>query len=119
MLSGSVFGDCNKQFSFRQVQVFSIIINQVPTVACVTYYAPALRFLMFAVEVNSSKENFIEAFNRPVELVTAYVGQFVMKPLGYLLCIISVNVFGIPTAIGAGIVLLTCVSGVQICCFSI
>ncbi|RHN75026.1 putative Bile acid:sodium symporter [Medicago truncatula] len=55
---------------------------------------------MFAVEVNSSKENFIEAFNRPVELVTAYVGQFVMKPLGYLLCIISVNVFGIPTAIG-------------------
>ena len=38
------------------------------------YYAPAVRFLMFAVGVNSSEEDFIEALNRPAELVTAYVG---------------------------------------------
>jgi BASS family bile acid:Na+ symporter len=56
---------------------------------------------MFAVGVNSSEKDFLEAFNRPAELVTAYVGQFVVKPLlGYFLCIISVNVFGLPTAIG-------------------
>jgi BASS family bile acid:Na+ symporter len=56
---------------------------------------------MFAVGVNSSEKDFLEALNRPAELVTAYVGQFVVKPLlGYFLCIISVNVFGLPTAIG-------------------
>jgi BASS family bile acid:Na+ symporter len=56
---------------------------------------------MFAVGVNSSEKDFLEAFNRPAELVTAYVGQFVVKPLlGYFLCIISVNVFGLPTEIG-------------------
>ncbi|MCH90505.1 putative sodium/metabolite cotransporter BASS5 chloroplastic-like, partial [Trifolium medium] len=52
------------------------------------YYAPALGFLMFAVGVNSSEKDFLEAFNRPAELVTAYVG--------------------------AGIVLLACVSGAQL-----
>ncbi|AES94166.2 Na+-bile acid cotransporter [Medicago truncatula] len=79
------------------------------------YYAPALGYLMFAVGVNSSEKDFLEAFNRPAELVTAYVGQFVVKPLlGYLLCIISVNLFGLPSAIGAGIVLLACVSGAQL-----
>ncbi|XP_061357824.1 probable sodium/metabolite cotransporter BASS5, chloroplastic [Gastrolobium bilobum] len=79
------------------------------------YYAPALGFLMFAVGVNSSEKDFIEAFNRPAEIVTAYVGQFVVKPLlGYLLCIISITVFGLPTAIGAGMLLLACVSGAQL-----
>ncbi|CAK8539418.1 unnamed protein product [Lathyrus sativus] len=79
------------------------------------YYAPALGFLMFAVGVNSSEKDFLEAFNRPAELFTAYFGQFVVKPLlGYLLCIISVNIFGLPTATGAGIVLLACVSGAQL-----
>ncbi|KAJ1416057.1 Sodium/solute symporter superfamily [Sesbania bispinosa] len=79
------------------------------------YYAPALGFLMFAVGVNSKEKDFLEAFNRPAELATAYFGQFVVKPLlGYLLCIISVNVFGLPSAIGAGIILLACVSGAQL-----
>jgi len=56
---------------------------------------------MFAVGVNSSEKDFLEAFNRPAELVTAYVAQFAVKPLlGYLLCIISVNLFGLPSAIG-------------------
>ncbi|XP_057449890.1 probable sodium/metabolite cotransporter BASS5, chloroplastic isoform X2 [Lotus japonicus] len=79
------------------------------------YYAPALGFLMFAVGVNSSEKDFLEAFNRPAEIVTGYVGQFVVKPLlGYLFYLISVNVFGLPTAIGAGIVLVACVSGAQL-----
>ncbi|XP_061357793.1 probable sodium/metabolite cotransporter BASS5, chloroplastic [Gastrolobium bilobum] len=79
------------------------------------YYAPALGFLMFAVGVNSSEKDFLEAFNRPAEIATGYVGQFVVKPLlGYLFCIISATVFGLPTAIGAGMVLVACVSGAQL-----
>ncbi|KAL1355003.1 probable sodium/metabolite cotransporter BASS5, chloroplastic [Arachis hypogaea] len=79
------------------------------------YYAPALGFLMFAVGVNSSEKDFVEAFNRPVEIVVGYVGQFVMKPLlGYLFSLISVTVFGLPTPIGAGIALVSCVSGAQL-----
>ncbi|KAJ1416058.1 Sodium/solute symporter superfamily [Sesbania bispinosa] len=65
------------------------------------YYAPALGFLMFAVGVNSSEKDFVEAINRPAEIVTGYIGQFVVKPLlGYLFYILSVTVFGLPTAIG-------------------
>ncbi|KAE9606914.1 putative Bile acid:sodium symporter/arsenical resistance protein Acr3 [Lupinus albus] len=79
------------------------------------YYPPALGFLMFAVGVNSSEKDFLEAFYRPAEIVTGYLGQFVVKPLlGYLFCIISVTVFGLPTAIGAGIALVSCVSGAQL-----
>ncbi|KAK7309019.1 hypothetical protein RJT34_05426 [Clitoria ternatea] len=79
------------------------------------YYAPALGFLMFAVGVNSKENDFVEAFKRPAEIVTGYVGQFFVKPLlGYLFCMISVTVFGLPTAIGAGIVLVACVSGAQL-----
>ncbi|XP_004511635.1 probable sodium/metabolite cotransporter BASS5, chloroplastic [Cicer arietinum] len=79
------------------------------------YYAPALGFLMFAVGVNSSEKDFLEAFNRPAEIATGYFGQFVVKPLlGYLFYIIAVNVFGLPTGIGAGIVLVGCVSGAQL-----
>ncbi|XP_019421876.1 PREDICTED: probable sodium/metabolite cotransporter BASS5, chloroplastic isoform X2 [Lupinus angustifolius] len=79
------------------------------------YYAPALGFLMFAVGVNSREKDFLDAFHRPAEIVTGYFGQFVVKPLlGYLFCIISVTVFGLPTAIGAGIALVSCVSGAQL-----
>ncbi|CAL0331679.1 unnamed protein product [Lupinus luteus] len=79
------------------------------------YYAPALGFLMFAVGVNSSEKDFLEAFYRPAEILTGYFGQFVVKPLlGYLFCMISVTVFGLPSAVGAGIALVSCVSGAQL-----
>ena len=56
---------------------------------------------MFAVGVNSSEKDFLEAFNRPAEILAGYVGQFVVKPLlGCLFSIIAVTVFGLPTAIG-------------------
>lgn len=56
---------------------------------------------MFAVGVNSSEKDFLEAFNRPAAILTGYVGQFVVKPiLGYLFGIISVPVFGLPAPIG-------------------
>ncbi|KAK7406204.1 hypothetical protein VNO78_07824 [Psophocarpus tetragonolobus] len=79
------------------------------------YYAPALGFLMFAVGVNSNENDFIEAFKRPAEIVTGYFGQFVVKPLlGYLFCLIAVTVLGLPATVGAGIVLVACVSGAQL-----
>ncbi|KAK4389391.1 putative sodium/metabolite cotransporter BASS6, chloroplastic [Sesamum angolense] len=45
------------------------------------YYAPALGFLMFAVGVNSSEKDFLEAFRRPAAIFAGYIGQFVVKPL--------------------------------------
>lgn len=79
------------------------------------YYAPALGFLMFAVGVNSNENDFLEAFKRPAEIVTGYFGQFVVKPLlGYLFCMIAVTILGLPTTVGAGIVLVACVSGAQL-----
>ncbi|KDP25572.1 hypothetical protein JCGZ_20728 [Jatropha curcas] len=79
------------------------------------YYAPALGFLMFAVGVNSSEKDFVEAFKRPAAILAGYIGQFVVKPiLGYFFGIISVSVFGLPTPIGAGIMLVSCVSGAQL-----
>ncbi|XP_050226665.1 probable sodium/metabolite cotransporter BASS6, chloroplastic [Mercurialis annua] len=79
------------------------------------YYAPALGFLMFAVGVNSSEKDFVEAFKKPAALVAGYVGQFVVKPiLGYIFGISAVSVFGLPTPIGAGIMLVSCVSGAQL-----
>ncbi|KAK9276431.1 hypothetical protein L1049_005964 [Liquidambar formosana] len=79
------------------------------------YYAPALGFLMFAVGVNSSEKDFLEAFNRPAAIFAGYVGQFVVKPLlGYFFGTISVTIFGLPTSIGAGIMLTSCVSGAQL-----
>ncbi|XVF10732.1 hypothetical protein REPUB_Repub07fG0208000 [Reevesia pubescens] len=79
------------------------------------YYAPALGFLMFAVGVNSSEKDFIEAFKRPDAIVAGYVGQFFVKPLlGYIFGIIAVTVFGLPTPLGAGIMLVSCVSGAQL-----
>ncbi|XP_021283378.1 probable sodium/metabolite cotransporter BASS6, chloroplastic isoform X2 [Herrania umbratica] len=79
------------------------------------YYAPALGFLMFAVGVNSSEKNFIEAFKRPDAIFAGYVGQFLMKPLlGYIFGMIAVTVFRLPTPLGAGIMLVSCVSGAQL-----
>ncbi|KAL2348108.1 hypothetical protein Fmac_002108 [Flemingia macrophylla] len=79
------------------------------------YYAPALGFLMFAVGVNSNENDFVEAFKRPAEIATGYFGQFVVKPLlGYLFCVIAVTVLGLSTTVGAGIVLVGCVSGAQL-----
>ncbi|KAF2298952.1 hypothetical protein GH714_029307 [Hevea brasiliensis] len=66
------------------------------------YYAPALGFLMFAVGVNSSEKDFIEAFKRPAAILAGYFGQFVVKPiLGYFFGIISVSMFGLPTPIAS------------------
>uniref|UniRef100_A0ACD5YDK6 Uncharacterized protein n=1 Tax=Avena sativa TaxID=4498 RepID=A0ACD5YDK6_AVESA len=45
------------------------------------YYAPALGFLMFAVGVNSSVEDFIEAIKRPDAIAAGYVGHIVMTSL--------------------------------------
>ncbi|OVA07722.1 Bile acid:sodium symporter [Macleaya cordata] len=79
------------------------------------YYAPALGFLMFAVGVNTDEKDFIEAFNRPLAILAGYVGQFVIKPLlGYLFGTIAVTAFNLPTSLGAGIMLVSCVSGAQL-----
>ncbi|KAL2551636.1 putative sodium/metabolite cotransporter BASS6 [Forsythia ovata] len=79
------------------------------------YYAPALGFLMFAVGVNSSEKDFLEAFNRPAAIFAGYVGQFIVKPLlGYLFGMISMSIFGLPTSLASGIMLTSCVSGAQL-----
>ncbi|KAE8661800.1 putative sodium/metabolite cotransporter BASS5 [Hibiscus syriacus] len=79
------------------------------------YYAPALGFLMFAVGVNSSEKDFIEAFKRSDAILAGYVGQYVVKPLlGYIFGIIAVTVFGLLTPLGVGIMLVSCVSGAQL-----
>ncbi|XP_059442475.1 probable sodium/metabolite cotransporter BASS5, chloroplastic isoform X2 [Corylus avellana] len=79
------------------------------------YYAPALGFLMFAVGVNSRENDFLEAFKRPAAIFAGYVGQFVVKPLlGYLFGTISATLCGLPPSIGAGIMLVSCVSGAQL-----
>jgi len=79
------------------------------------YYAPALGFLMFAVGVNSSEKDFLEAFNRPAAILAGYVGQFVVKPLlGCAFGTIAMTIFGLPTSLGAGIMLTSCVSGAQL-----
>lgn len=79
------------------------------------YYAPSLGFLMFAVGVNSSEKDFIEAFNRPAAIFAGYVGQFLVKPLlGYVFGTIAISLFGLPTSLGVGIMLTSCVSGAQL-----
>ncbi|KAI3691714.1 hypothetical protein L6452_31516 [Arctium lappa] len=79
------------------------------------YYAPALGFLMFAVGLNSSEKDFVEAFNRPTAILAGYIGQFVLKPfLGYLVGTMAMTTFGLPTSLGAGIMLASCVSGAQL-----
>ncbi|KAM7531197.1 hypothetical protein LguiB_034607 [Lonicera macranthoides] len=79
------------------------------------YYAPALGFLMFAVGVNSSEKDFLEAFNRPEAILAGYVGQFVLKPLlGYIFGTMAMTLIGLPTSLGVGILLTSCVSGAQL-----
>ncbi|KNA12268.1 hypothetical protein SOVF_127400 [Spinacia oleracea] len=79
------------------------------------YYAPALGFLMFAVGLNSSEKDFLEAFKQPAAIFAGYIGQFVVKPmLGFIFGTIAVTVFGLPTPVGAGIMLTSCVSGAQL-----
>ncbi|XP_057811797.1 probable sodium/metabolite cotransporter BASS5, chloroplastic isoform X1 [Salvia miltiorrhiza] len=79
------------------------------------YYAPALGFLMFAVGVNSSEKDFLEAFRRPAAISAGYIGQFVIKPLfGYLFGTISMTIFGLPMPLAVGIMLTSCVSGAQL-----
>ncbi|CAA6673613.1 unnamed protein product [Spirodela intermedia] len=75
----------------------------------------SIGFLMFAVGVNSSAKDFLEAIGRPRAILTGYIGQFIVKPFfGYLFGILSVTVFRLPTSIGAGIMLVSCVSGAQL-----
>ncbi|CAN6480281.1 unnamed protein product [Victoria cruziana] len=77
------------------------------------YYAPALGFLMFAVGVNSSAKDFIDAVTRPAAIAAGYAGQFVVKPtLGYLFGTMAVGFFHLPDPIG--IMLVSCVSGAQL-----
>ncbi|XP_014758840.1 probable sodium/metabolite cotransporter BASS5, chloroplastic isoform X2 [Brachypodium distachyon] len=79
------------------------------------YYAPALGFLMFAVGVNSSVKDFIEAIQRPDAIAAGYIGQFMFKPFfGFLFGTLAATTFNLPTALGAGIMLVSCVSGAQL-----
>lgn len=79
------------------------------------YYAPALGFLMFAVGVNSSPKDFIEAIRRPEVITAGYFGQFIIKPiLGYIFGFIAVSLLNLPHSLGAGIMLVSCVSGAQL-----
>lgn len=56
---------------------------------------------MFAVGVNSSPTDFVEAFKKPVAIAAGYVGQFIIKPLlGYLFGIIAVSIFNLPNPLG-------------------
>lgn len=61
---------------------------------------------MFAVGLNSSEEDFLEAFNRPAAIFAGYVGQFVVKPiLGYLFGTIAMTIFSLPTPLGKHLVI--------------
>lgn len=56
---------------------------------------------MFAVGVNSSEKDFLEAFNRPAAILAGYVGQFMVKPLlGCAFGTIAMTIFGLPTSLG-------------------
>lgn len=59
---------------------------------------------MFAVGVNSSIKDFIEAIQRPDAIAAGYVGQFIIKPfLGFLFGTLAVTIFNLPTALGRGV----------------
>ncbi|KAK3429089.1 hypothetical protein EUGRSUZ_E00495 [Eucalyptus grandis] len=79
------------------------------------YYPPAIGFLMFAVGINFSERDFLEAFKRPAAIFAGYIGQYIVKPLlGYFFGMMSVTMFSLPTSIGAGNMLVSCVSGAQL-----
>ncbi|CAG7884118.1 unnamed protein product [Brassica rapa] len=79
------------------------------------YFVPALGFLMFAVGINSNEKDFLEAFKRPKAILLGYLGQYLIKPLlGFIFGLAAVSLFQLPTPIGAGIMLVSCVSGAQL-----
>eukprot|EP00271_Cylindrocystis_brebissonii_P002434 TRINITY_DN13059_c0_g1_i2.p1 TRINITY_DN13059_c0_g1~~TRINITY_DN13059_c0_g1_i2.p1 ORF type:complete len:456 (+),score=57.89 TRINITY_DN13059_c0_g1_i2:706-2073(+) len=79
------------------------------------YYAPALGFLMFAVGINLSLEDFQRAFHRPGPIALGYAAQFGLKPLlGVLLATTVVPLLGLGDAIASGLILTSCVSGAQL-----
>ncbi|KFK31950.1 hypothetical protein AALP_AA6G181000 [Arabis alpina] len=79
------------------------------------YFVPALGFMMFAVGINSNERDFLEALKRPDALFAGYIGQYLIKPiLGYIFGVIAVSLFHLPTPVGAGIMLVSCVSGAQL-----
>jgi predicted Na+-dependent transporter len=52
---------------------------------------------------------------RPDAIAAGYIGQFIIKPLfGFLFGTLAVTVLNLPTALGAGIMLVSCVSGAQL-----
>ena len=56
---------------------------------------------MFAVGVNSSANDFIEAIKRPDAIAAGYIGQFVIKPLfGFLFGTLAVPVLIILLVLG-------------------
>lgn len=65
------------------------------------YYAPALGFLMFAVGVNLSIEDFKHAVERPGPIALGLAGQYVLKPLlGVVFAALAVRFLQLPEAIG-------------------
>ncbi|RLM86170.1 hypothetical protein C2845_PM04G21650 [Panicum miliaceum] len=54
--------------------------------------------------------------NKKADAIAArYIGQFIIKPLfGFLFGTLAVTVLNLPTALGAGIMLVSCVSGAQL-----
>ncbi|CAG7884312.1 unnamed protein product [Brassica rapa] len=79
------------------------------------YFVPALGFLMFAVGINSKEKDFLEAFKRPKAIFLGYLGQYLIKPLlGFIFGLAAVSLFQLPTPLGAGIMLVSCVSGAQL-----
>ncbi|XP_013595117.1 PREDICTED: probable sodium/metabolite cotransporter BASS6, chloroplastic [Brassica oleracea var. oleracea] len=79
------------------------------------YFVPALGFLMFAVGINSNEKDFLKAFKRPKAILLGYLGQYLIKPLlGFIFGLAAVSLFQLPTPLGAGIMLVSCVSGAQL-----
>ncbi|KAL0659699.1 hypothetical protein Bca4012_080284 [Brassica carinata] len=79
------------------------------------YFVPALGFLMFAVGINSNEKDFLKDFKRPKAILLGYLGQYLIKPLlGFIFGLAAVSLFQLPTPLGAGIMLVSCVSGAQL-----
>lgn len=87
--------------SVAQCSIFAPVIYISRVCYYCRYYAPALGFLMFAVGVNSTVKDFVEAIKRPDAIAAGYIGQFVIKPLlGFLFGTLAVAVLNLPTALG-------------------
>lgn len=67
---------------------------------------------MFAVGVNSSPSDFLQAVKRPQVISTGYVCQFIIKPLlGYIFGSVAVIAFHLPNSIGKQIARLWDIDG--------